>query len=128
MSAVLRLAGRVGLMAAALQLTLGLELSSFFLGTDPIASRSRLGRFVSGGGPASKKQRWRKMVLKKEFRATKLHIEEKMQFHLGAQFKKLFSETASQAIPERFAALLDQLELSESSDQSSPGRSSVVKR
>jgi hypothetical protein len=55
-------------------------------------------------------------------------IEEKMQMHLGAQFKKLFSETSSQPVPERFVSLLDQLETGEVSDQSRSKRPSVVNR
>lgn len=68
-----------------------------------------------------------KMELKKVNQYTQPSIEEKIQMELGERFKKLFSETASQPVPERFAALLDRLEMRETADQSLQRKSSVVK-
>lgn len=37
-------------------------------------------------------------------------VDARLQAHLGNQLRRLFSETASQPIPDRFALLLDRLE------------------
>jgi hypothetical protein len=43
----------------------------------------------------------------------KAALDEKLREHLGHQLQLLFAETAELPIPDRFEALLDQLELGE---------------